>query len=445
MRLLTVGPLGSELAAATRVALARGVRVRHVDTVAEALSCLRAGGADLAMADAALDMAGLMAALAAERITVPVVACGIAADTAAAVASIRADVRDYIPLPPDPSLIAAVLEAVAEETTSLVYRDPPIARIVKFADQIARSDAPILITGEGGTGKTVLARHIHRRSGRSDRPLVSVDCAAALAPVLESVLFGHEKDAFAGAVARRIGAIEEANGATLLLREVGELDIGLQDRLLQAIQERAVGRVGGERPVPVDIRILATSSRDLTAEAGKGTFREDLLYRLNVVNLHIPPLRKRPGDIAELAAHFIRRFAELNGVAEPALSDAALDALIRSPWPGNVRELEHAIHRAVLMSGGGELDAETLVQPTSGPASPGHDLSGAARNLVGRSVAEVERDLILHTLDHCLGNRTHAANILGISIRTLRNKLNQYSGAGIAVPPPGETRLAAAV
>jgi two-component system, response regulator FlrC len=452
MRLLIIGRLNGELVAASKIAMARGAAVTQADTVPQGLQVLRAKGADLIMADVAQPIRELVGALEAERIRTPVVACGTGTDARAAVAAIQAGAKEYIPLPPDPELIAAVLEAVAADSRSFVWKDPSMERVVKLADQIARSEASVLITGESGTGKEVLARYVHQRSTRRDKPFVSVNCAAIPDNLLESELFGHEKGAFTGAVARRIGKFEEANGGTLLLDEISEMDVRLQSKLLRALQERVVDRVGGAQPVKVDIRVLATSNRNLVDEVRKGTFREDLLYRLNVVHLRLPPLRERPADVLELAAHFARKYAEVNGLPERALSLEAKRLVARSTWRGNVRELENTIHRAVLLAAGPEIgadairspDGEALGAPEPGRADPATRAARTAeavtRTLVGRTVAEVERDLILDTLDHCLGNRTHAARILGISIRTLRNKLSEYTGAGLAVPEPGQAR-----
>jgi DNA-binding NtrC family response regulator len=232
--------------------------------------------------------------------------------------------------------------------------------------------------------------------------------------------------------------------------------VRLQAKLLRAIQERVIDRVGGTKPVPVDIRIIATSNRNLVDAAREGTFREDLLFRLNVVNLKIPPLRERPADVIELANYFIKKYSEANGLAVRPLSAEGRRALSLNRWPGNVRELENTIHRAVLLTSGDEIGVDGLMTPdgtllNQAPASPAAAHAAIAaeqvtRALVGRTVADVERDLILETLKHCLGNRTHAANILGISIRTLRNKLNEYSSDGVPVPPPngggGEARVA---
>jgi DNA-binding NtrC family response regulator len=386
---------------------------------------------------------------------VPIVACGINNDARAAVAAIHAGAKEYIPLPPDPELIAAVLAAVTNDARELVYRDEMMAHVVKLAQQIAPSDASVLITGESGTGKEVVARYVHNRSSRSRAPFISVNCAAIPENLLESELFGHEKGAFTGAVARRIGKFEEASGGTLLLDEISEMDTRLQAKLLRAIQERVIDRVGGTRPVPVDIRIIATSNRNLVEAVRDGVFREDLLFRLNVVNLKIPPLRERPADVLELAQHFIRKYADANGVPARPLSAEARRTLVLNRWPGNVRELENTIHRAVLLAAGDEIGVDGILTPEgtrldqakNSPAVAHATMAAetVTRALVGRTVAEVERDLILETLKHCLGNRTHAANILGISIRTLRNKLNEYTDDGVPVPPPGnggETRLA---
>ena len=455
MRLLIVGTLKGQLSTATKIAMDRGATVTHAETIDQALAVLRAGrGADLLMVDVALNVADLVKRLEAERIHVPIVACGISNDARAAVAAIHAGAKEYIPLPPDPELIAAVLAAVTNDHRELVWRDDAMAQVMKLAQQIATSEASVLITGESGTGKEVLARYVHSRSSRAKKAFISVNCAAIPENLLESELFGHEKGAFTGALARRIGKFEEANGGTLLLDEISEMDVRLQAKLLRAIQERLIDRVGGTRPVPVDIRIIATSHRNLSEAVRAGTFREDLLFRLNVVNLKLPPLRDRPADIAELALHFIKKYADANGLPVRPLSQEARHALVTSRWPGNVRELENTLHRAVLLSHGAEIGVDGILTPDGLPLERGavqpavaHAAQAAeqvTRGLVGRTVAEVERDLILETLKHCLGNRTHASNILGISIRTLRNKLNEYAADGAPIPPPNGTEPRAA-
>src|SRR5438132_1596524 len=447
MRLLIVGTLKGQLTAATKIAMDRGAAVTHAESIEQAMAVLRSGkGADLLMVEVAVDIRALVEKLELEHIHVPIVACGIENNARAAVAAIHAGAKEYIPLPPDPELIAAVLAAVADDSRELVWRDEAMAQVMKLAQQIATSDASVLITGESGTGKEVLARYVHTRSNRAKRPFICVNCAAIPEHLLESELFGHEKGSFTGAVARRIGKFEEATGGTLLLDEISEMDVRLQAKLLRAIQERVIDRVGGTRPVPVDIRIIATSNRDLAEAVRDGTFREDLLFRLNVVNLKIPPLRERPADVLELAQHFARRYAAANGVPARPLSAEARRQLTLSRWPGNVRELENTLHRAVLMATGDEIGPGAILSPDglrldeAKPAAVAHAALAAeavTRALVGRTVADVERDLILETLKHCLGNRTHAANILGISIRTLRNKLNEYADGGLPIPPPG--------
>jgi DNA-binding NtrC family response regulator len=447
MRLLIVGSLDGPIATAGKIALSRGAKVAQVGEIDGAMEALRAGqGADLLLCDVRLDIARLIAQLKAERINLPVVACGIGTETDVAVRAIKAGAKDYLPLPPDAELIAAILAAVAEESSAFIYRDPIMREVLRLADQIAPSDASVLITGESGTGKEVMARYLHSRSKRATRPFITVNCAAIPEHLLESELFGHERGAFTGAIARRIGKFEEANGGTLLLDEISEMHPRLQAKLLRAIQEREIDRVGGTQPIKVDIRLIATSNRDLEVETRNGNFREDLYFRLNVVTLELPALRNRPSDIAVLAEHFIKKYATANGVQPPHLSPAGEAMLLAHSWRGNVRELENTMHRAVLLCKGTELGPEAIMLTGQrGPASTPEARAVAAietakaqitdtAGLVGRTVADVERDLILETLNHCLGNRTHAANILGISIRTLRNKLKQYSEEGILLP-----------
>ena len=450
MRVLIIGNLAGQLSAATKIAFEKGAKVLHAPDATNAMELLRTGrGADIVMIDVHEDITGLVAAMKQERIVAPVVACGVNVTPDTAAKAIRAGAREFIPLPPDPELIAAVLAAVADDDRPLIANDPSMLELKALADQIAPSEASVLITGESGVGKEVMARYLHKRSKRADKPFISVNCAAIPENLLESELFGHEKGAFTGAVARRIGKFEEADGGTLLLDEISEMDIRLQAKLLRAIQEREIDRVGGTKPVPVNIRIIATSNRILQEAVLRGEFRNDLLYRLNVMNLHIPPLRERPRDLAALADYFVNKYANANGLSHRRLSDAASERVQSAAWLGNVRELENAMHRAVILARGEEISVDDLRTPDGRPVQA-NSLDATAERAVnaaetaikgaairiGQTVAEVEQDLILSTLDHCLGNRTHAANILGISIRTLRNKLKQYSGEGVDVPPP---------
>ncbi|MCM8736197.1 sigma-54 dependent transcriptional regulator [Azospirillum sp. A1-3] len=519
MRLLIVGTLEGYITAAGKIAMKRGAKVSHTDSIEGALNALRAAaGADLVMIDVKLDIATFIDSLKSERITIPVVACGIGTDAAAAVRAIRAGAKEYLPLPPNAELIAAVLEAVAEESHSIVCSDPAMLATLRLAEQVAPSDASVMITGESGTGKELMARFIHRKSRRSNEPFVAVNCAAIPENLLESELFGHEKGAFTGAVARRLGKFEEANNGTLLLDELSEMHPRLQAKLLRAIQEKEIDRIGSSQPVKVNVRLIATSNRNLEAEVRSGNFREDLYFRLNVFSVAIPSLRERPADIPMIAEHFLKKYAEANGLGDKRLTEDAMLMLKSHHWRGNVRELENTMHRAVLLSRGEEVGPEAIMltskllapegsaqasipsdspvaNPFAGPggtvpaapsqpqqpsaplvmppqgtlptsygppkggkpgpygmaanssaaatASAGTSGAGLAA-LIGRTVADVERDLILETLTHCLGNRTHAANILGISIRTLRNKLKQYGDEGRSVPTPGNDERATA-
>ncbi len=463
MRLLIIGSYDGHVTEASQIAIKRGAKVAQVETIDHALSALRSGnGADLALIDVALPVRSFIDNLERERISLPVAAYGLGSDADAAVRAIKAGAKEYIPLPPDPEMIAAVLEAVTEEASDLIHADPATKRVIQLADQIAPSDASVLITGESGTGKELMARHIHLKSKRAGSKFVSLNCAAIPENLLESELFGHEKGAFSGAIARRIGKFEEANGGTLLLDEISEMDLRLQAKLLRAIQEREIDRVGGSAPVKVDIRVLATTNRDLEEEVRAGRFREDLMFRLNVVTIRLPALRERPADIPVLSKHFIEKYSAANGVPVKPLAESAATRLLDHAWRGNVRELENTMHRAVLLAGGDEIDNSALILTGEegnlaalnsataeaasgiGPALPHDADDGAGSSLVNRTVADVERELILNTLEHCLGNRTHAANILGISIRTLRNKLKQYSDEGIAVPMPGGSEAVSA-
>lgn len=452
MRLLIIGNLGGQIGEATRIARARGASVNQVPDHHAALEDLRAGkGAELIMIEAKNHghIKSLVESLKSERIIVSVVACGVENDKDAAVSAIKAGAKEYIPLPPEPDLIAAIMEAVTEENNTVIHQAESMKALLGMADQIAPSDASVLITGESGTGKEVIARYVQGKSKRSDKPFISVNCAAIPENLLESELFGHEKGAFTGAVSRRIGKFEEADGGTLLLDEISEMDARLQAKLLRAIQEREIDRVGGTKTVKVDIRILATSNRNLQESVQKGEFREDLFFRLNVINLQIPSLRHRMEDVPLLGEFFVAKYSEANALPPRPLSEGAKQKMAEYHWPGNVRELENTMHRAVLMASGNEIGAEAILlstslkPPASAPSNSAEeeDMTDEARRneQVGRTVASVEKELILDTLDYCLGNRTHAANILGISIRTLRNKLKQYGDEGTEIPAAPNT------
>lgn len=443
MKLLIVGMLEGHMATAGDIALKRGAKVISASDVPRALGVLRMDGdVDVVMADVRMDVPALLSAMECEHIAAPVIACGIdATDAAGAVAAIQAGAREYIPLPPDADLIASVFEAIVEDNNAYIYEDQKMHDLIAQADQVAGSSASVLILGESGTGKEVLARYLHQKSNRSGQNFIAVNCAAIPENLLESELFGHEKGAFTGATARRIGKFEAAHGGTLLLDEISEMDKHLQAKLLRAIQEREIDRVGSNAPVKVDVRLLATSNRELLEEVEAGNFRQDLYYRLNVVALTIPPLRDRLSDIPKLADYFAKRYADDNGVDYRPFSREARDKLMRYSWPGNVRELENTVHRSVLLSQGQYLDAGSILldpkqfrlpkTPVSEENSTPDANNATSGNFVGRTVDDVERELILNTLDQYTGNRTQAAKILGISIRTLRNKLKKYTEEGL--------------
>ena len=437
MELLIVGTLEGQIGAASKIALAQGGHVSIADDLEPAMEILRSGKAiELVMIDVKLDIHKFISSLETERINVLVVACGVANDPELAVRAIKAGAREYIPLPPDPELIGAVLAAATRENHALIYGDKKTEAVLKMAKQVAPSEASILLTGESGTGKEIFSRFIHDNSKRANKKFVAVNCAAIPETLLESELFGYEKGAFTGAVSRRIGKFEEASDGTLLLDEISEMDIKIQSKLLRAIQEKEIDRIGGKAPVKVNTRIIATSNRNLAEAVKNGTFRQDLYYRLNVVNINIPPLRERPEDIIVLSKHFVKKYSELNDLPLKPLSAEAEAKLMIYRWPGNVRELENTVHRAVLLSAGDHIDADAVIldDPDSIISAPKTDEVMSGGEFVGRTVASMERTLIIDTLKHTLGNRSVAANILGISIRTLRNKLKQYEQEGFDLP-----------
>ena len=436
MELLIVGTLEGQIGAASKIAIQQGGHVSIADNEEAGLDVLRSGKAiELVMIDVKLDVYKFISSLEQERINVLVVACGVANDPSLAVKAIKAGAKEYIPLPPDPEMIGAVLAAATRENHALIYGDKKTEAVLKLAKQVAPSEANILLTGQSGTGKEVFSRFIHDNSKRANKKFVAVNCAAIPETLLESELFGYEKGAFTGAVARRIGKFEEASGGTLLLDEISETDVKIQAKLQRAIQEKEIDRIGGKAPIKVDTRIIATSNRNLDECVKNGTFRQDLYYRLNVVNINIPPLKDRPDDIIVLAKHFAKKYSELNDIPLKEMTPAAEQKLLNYLWPGNVRELENTVHRAVLLSSGDKIDEDAIllddIDAVINPVA-GTEMSGA--EFVGSTVASMERNLIIDTLKHTMGNRTTAANILGISIRTLRNKLKQYQDEGFEVP-----------
>ena len=317
--------------------------------------------------------------------------------------------------------------ATAQPTIkTLVTQDPKLLDILKLAKSVATSRSTVLIQGQSGTGKELLAAYIHEHSGFKEEPYVAVNCAALPDTLAESELFGHEKGAFTGAVSRKMGKFELAKHGTVVLDEISEMSLPLQAKLLRVLQEREVDRVGGSRSVPMHARVVAISNINLNEAVSENKFREDLFYRINVVPFTIPPLKERQKDIPLLVEHFLEKYCRLNNQDKKKVSKAAMTQLMNNEWKGNIRELENSIERAVLISGGPELLPEHLFLDTADGAGQSHS---AISMQAGMTVKEMERQLISKTLEQVNDNRTHAAELLGISIRTLRNKLKEYQQA----------------
>jgi DNA-binding NtrC family response regulator len=293
-----------------------------------------------------------------------------------------------------------------------------ITGLIAKAEKIAGSSATVLIQGETGTGKELLARHIHTCSPRNGRPFVAINCAALPETLMESELFGHEKGAFTGAVERKAGKFELAQGGTILLDEIGELNMVAQAKLLRVLQEKEVDRIGGKEPVPVDVRVIATTNRDLKVECAKGRFREDLYYRLNVISFTVPALCERASDIPALVGYFVEKHCRANGVEMLSVDAETVGMLSSRRWEGNVRELCNVLEKAVLLSEGGRLSLEGVFEDGCGDGEDDDDAEGSFRDM--------EKKLIMKALEEAGGNKTHAARKLGVSARTIRNKLRSY-------------------
>lgn len=329
---------------------------------------------------------------------------------------------------------------LGEKTTGIITADRRMRELMLLAKTVAQSKATVLVQGESGTGKELMASLIHENSNRSSRPFVAINCAAIPENLLESELFGYERGAFTGAVSSKAGKFEFANGGTLLLDEISEMDIRLQAKLLRVLQEGEVDRIGGRKPIPVDVRIIATTNRNLSDCVKAGSFREDLFYRLNVVNINVPPLRERLGDVKLLSLYFKDIYCEKNGKEVAGFTEEAMQLLETHVWPGNVRELENVIERAVITAQVSPADNLTTITGNDVAIERRADtpllVAEAAQILdkswaPGKTLDDIERNVILEALTYHSGNRTHTARALGISIRTLRNKLADYRRLGI--------------
>ncbi len=365
--------------------------------------------------------------------SLPVILFSADAGVVQAVEAMKLGAHDFVPKPLTGHMIKVIAaqffngsnggnRGETNDRYAIITRNREMNRLLKEARDIADSQASVLIQGESGTGKELFARYIHRHSNRKDKPFVAINCAALPETLLESELFGHEKGAFTGAVARKKGKFEIASRGTILLDEISEMDLQLQSKLLRVLQEKEIDRVGGTGPIPVDVRVIATTNRDIEEQLKEGRFREDLYYRLNVIPFHLPPLRDRRDDIPLLANYFVEKYNRIDRRSVKGLTEAAIELLVRMPWKGNVRELENSIERAVLMCRGDFIEEKDLLTARKKPMAEDLELPFSAP----LSLREVERKLIFQTLNRTNGNRTHAAELLGISVRTLRNKLNEY-------------------
>ncbi|MDI6747161.1 MAG: sigma-54 dependent transcriptional regulator [Rhodocyclaceae bacterium] len=431
---------------------AAGYRISGADGGPAALALIERQTFHMVISDlrmAPMNGLQLLAEIRLKRPGLPVLLMTAFGDVDKAVAAMRGGACDFMLKPFEPKALLDQIER---------YATPPAAEgviavaqvtrdVLLLAARVARSDATVLLTGESGVGKEVFARYIHDQSPRSKGPFVAINCAAIPDNLLEATLFGHEKGAFTGAQSAQAGKFEQANGGTLLLDEISEMPQGLQAKLLRVLQEREVERVGGKRPSPVDIRVLATSNRNMAAEVAAGRFREDLYYRLNVFPLAIPSLRERPADVVPLAQHFLAMHgARLGRVAK--ISPAAAAILAAHPWPGNVRELENVMQRALILAPGDSIEAGHLLlqddgvpsfNSTSTPSAAVPPAPTFAPSITQAVVSagnpanmkDLERQHILETLAKVGGSRRRAIEILGISERTLRYKLKQYREEGL--------------
>ena len=409
---------------------------RLADTQSDLIICdVRMPGLDgLAFLDRYKEMGG----------TALVIMMSAYGDDEAALEAIRRGAYDFIPKPFRADQVLLVVRKAIEREglrrevaqlhdeidalrtpTGIVGRSPRIAQALTLADKVARHPSTVLITGESGTGKELIARHIHDASPRASRPFVAVNCAAIPEALLESELFGHAKGAFTGATAERQGLFEEAHEGTLFLDELGDLPVSLQVKLLRALQEGEVRRVGDNASRSVDVRLVAATARDLESDVAEGKFRADLYYRINVVRIHLPALRERSEDIPELVRHFIERFNRRLGMHVTGAAPAAMRALVEYPWPGNVRELENVVERAMVLTDGPQLCVEQL--PTLAAPVTRNEAAVSPLDLsVKRRTEELERALIKEALERTRGNRTRAAKLLDLSHRALLYKIRDY-------------------
>ena len=469
-QILLIGDLAGATGAVAKFAKGLKMAVLTASDITEAVGILCEKRVEMAFLSADLDQPEFFGAYNEARLNTPVVSVGGADSVQNAVMSIRLGAIEYLTTPIDDKQLGELLNGLADtgDTTGPVARDEKTTAMLALAKKFAASNATVLLRGESGTGKEVLSKFIHDNSPRKNAPFISVNCAAIPENLLESELFGHEKGAFSGAVNKRLGKFQQADGGTLLLDEISEMDIALQAKLLRAIQERVIDPVGATKPVPIDIRLIATTNRNLEDHVREGNFREDLYFRLNVAAIDLPALRERPGDILALSEHFAQKFGDQYEMGKITMTDAAKEKLTSCYWKGNVRELENTIHRAILLMTGEQLDADNIeisamsrdaaaamtaepaaqAAPAPAPEAPKPSVNAGAANayaaaqggytqggitntggMIGRSMQEIEKEHILGTLNYCGGNRNQAATMLGITIKVLRDKLEAFEDA----------------
>jgi DNA-binding NtrC family response regulator len=415
MQVLVIGSMNSEICKAVEIAKNNGAKVFFAFSEHDGIESIRGGqSADVIVIDIRCNIKHFVDSLQKERIVTKVIACGLNASPKDAAQSIHDGAQEFMPLPPDENMIAAIFAHISSHDKVMVCKSDKMKYAISIADKISKSDAHVLITGESGTGKEVMAHYIHNNSNRFNKSFVRLNCAAIPDNLLESELFGHEKGAFTGAIARRIGKFEESSGGTLMLDEISEMDVRLQAKLLRAIQEQEIDRLGGNHPIKVNLRIIATSNRNLLSEVSNGKFREDLYFRLNVININLPRLADRIEDLPDLVKIFINKYCNSNGLPVKSISDDAMNVMLSHNWSGNIRELENTIHRAVLLSAGNIIHKDELLILSE---DKNHNPIITSRNTD-------EHMLILNAINYCMGDLNQASHILGVSINTLSKKLH---------------------
>jgi two-component system, response regulator FlrC len=421
-----------------------GYEIVEADCAETAMVKLGSHKVDLVVSDIQMgDMSGLslLRSIKNKHPSMPVLLMTAYATINDAVQAMRDGATDYLSKPFAPevllNLVGRYAPAKQVESRTPIAADPVSVKLLELSKRVAAADATVMVLGPSGSGKEVLARYIHDQSSRCEQPFVAINCAAIPENMLEATLFGYEKGAFTGALQACPGKFEQAQGGTILLDEITEMDLGLQAKLLRVIQEKEVERLGARKTIKLDVRVIATSNRDLRQVVEQGSFREDLYYRLNVFPLNWLPLGKRVGDILPLTEHLIERHCTKQGQSVPGLSAAARSKLQQYSWPGNVRELENVIQRALILSNGQQIDSQDLMLESDEQAIGNEtfeNVNDDEGSKLGSELRQQEHQIILDTLKSCHGRRKEVADILGISPRTLRYKLAKMREVGFEVP-----------